>query len=216
MRRKNKQNNYKDYQFNDYNYGLYNKQPEIKKKSKISGVALICILNFIVFGISLGGNILIETFGNYYGYTFQELELWRLLTNIFLHGSLIHIGCNTVSLLQLGTIVEAKYGKENFLFIYIISGIGASAISALFNMIFSLNSISVGASGAICGLLGFMFGKLKGNVKNKLLSLGFLIVPFLIVGISGGNVDNVAHFGGIFVGFLIGRLFHLLKIDDAS
>ena len=84
MRRKNKKNNYQDYQFNDYNYGSYNKQPEIKKKPKVSGVALICILNFIVFGISLGGNILIESFGNYYGYTFEELQLWRLLTNIFL------------------------------------------------------------------------------------------------------------------------------------
>ena len=211
MFKKNKNN----FDYSNYGYNQFDKK-ENKHNKKTSGVLLICILNFIVFGISLGGNLLIDFFGNYYGYTLENLQLWRLLTNIFFHGSLIHIGCNTLSLLQLGTIVESKYGRENFLFIYIVSGIGASFISALFNMFFNFNTISVGASGAICGLLGFMFGKLKGNVKNKLLSLGFVIVPFLIVGISGGNVDNVAHFGGIFVGFLIGRLFHFLKINDAS
>lgn len=188
----------------------------MKDKRKISGVFLICIINFIVFIITLGGNLFIDYLGNYYGYTFGHFQLWRLFTNIFVHGGILHIICNTLSLLQLGTIVEAKYGRQNFFFIYFVSGIGASIISALFNMIFSRDIISIGASGAICGLLGFMFGKLKGNIKNTLISLLFVIIPFLIVGFSGGNIDNVAHFGGIFVGFLIGRLFHKLNINDAS
>ena len=54
------------------------------------------------------------------------------------------------------------------------------------------------------------------NVKNKLLSLGFVIVPFLIVGISGGNVDNVAHFGGIFVGFLMVSAIVDIDFTNAS
>ena len=152
----------------------------MKKKKKISGLAIICILNFIVFAATLGGNIFVDYLGNYHGYTLKQLELWRLFTSIFVHGSLVHIGCNTVSLLQLGSIIEAKYGRQNFLFIYFVSGIGGSIISAVINMVLNRDVISVGASGAICGLLGFMFGKLKGNLKSKFLSLIFTIIPFVM------------------------------------
>lgn len=186
----------------------------MKQKKKFSGVLIICIINLIMFIITFGGNIFVDFLGNYYEYTLKHFQLWRLFTCIFIHGGIIHLICNTISLLQLGILIESKYGRQNFLFIYILSGIGASIMSAMINMIFSRDIISIGASGAICGLLGFLFGKLKGNIKNSIISLFFIIIPFIIVGISGGNVDNIAHFGGIISGFLIGRLFVKINIKD--
>ena len=182
----------------------------MKNKATMS----IIIFNFIVFAITLGGNLFVNVLGNAFDYTFGHWQLWRLLTCMFVHSGISHILCNTISLIQLGTVVESIYGKENFYFIYFVSGIGASICSALINGLLGFNIISIGASGAICGLLGFIFGSLKGNVKNKLISFIFAIAPMIIVGISGGNVDNIAHFGGIATGFLIGRLFVRLGIKD--
>ena len=202
---------------NSYLYDIIDRdgRPIIEDKPKKSGYVfwIIVIINAIMFVLTLGGNLFTDTLGNYYGYTFGQLQLWRLFTCMFVHGSFIHILCNTFSFIQIAPFIEVKYGKQNFLFIYLISGIGASIVSAFCNMILQRPTISIGASGAICGLLGFIFGKMRGNTKSKIKSAICLAAPLIIVGISGGNVDNFAHIGGIITGYLIGRLFNLLNID---
>lgn len=203
---------------NDYLYDIIDKDgrpiKEDKPKRFSSMVITILVINIVVFIITLGGNLFTDVLGNYYGYTFGKFQLYRLVTCMFVHGGILHIACNSISFLQIAPFIEAKYGKQNFLFIYFVSGIGASIVSAVCNMLINNQTISIGASGAICGLLGFIFGKMKGNTKNKLISIASLVIPLMIVGISGGNVDNFAHFGGIITGYLIGRLFNRLGIDD--
>ncbi len=203
----------------DYLYDIIDKDGRpLKEKNNnprkpSSMVISILVINIIVFIITMGGNLFTDVLGNFYGYTLYKFQLWRLITCMFVHGSFIHIICNTISFLQIAPFIEAKYGKQNFLFIYFVSGIGASLVSAICNMVLQRPSISIGASGAICGLLGFIFGKMKGNTKNKFISILSIVIPLIIVGISGGNVDNFAHIGGIVTGYLVGRLFNLLKID---
>ena len=77
-------------------------------------------------------------------------EWWRLITAAFLHASLIHLGMNMLVLWFIGAPVEQAIGRGRFLAIYIVSGLAGSAGA----IIFSPNAVTVGASGAIFGILG--------------------------------------------------------------
>lgn len=130
-------------------------------------------------------------------------QYYRLITAAFLHGGILHIFFNMSALNIIGREVEAVYGGKKFLIIYFISALGGNVFSYLFKP----NSISVGASGAIFGLLGAMlvFGIKerknigKGYVKNILETIGLNV----IIGITIPNIDNFAHMGGLFIGALI-------------
>lgn len=127
-------------------------------------------------------------------------EIYRLLTSAFLHGGIIHIFFNMSALNIIGREVEAVYGSKRYIAIYVISALGGSVFSYLFKP----NSISVGASGAIFGLLGAMliFGlkerdKIgKQYMKNILETIGLNV----IIGITIPNIDNFAHLGGLILG----------------
>ena len=127
-------------------------------------------------------------------------EIYRLLTSAFLHGGIIHIFFNLSALNIIGREVEAVYGSKRYIAIYVISALGGSVVSYLFKP----NSISVGASGAIFGLLGAMliFGlkerdKIgKQYMKNILETIGLNV----IIGITIPNIDNFAHLGGLILG----------------
>ncbi|WP_142419247.1 rhomboid family intramembrane serine protease [Clostridium tertium] len=127
-------------------------------------------------------------------------EIYRLLTSAFLHGGIIHIFFNMSALNIIGREVEAVYGSKRYIAIYVISALGGSVVSYLFKP----NSISVGASGAIFGLLGAMliFGlkerdKIgKQYMKNILETIGLNV----IIGITIPNIDNFAHLGGLILG----------------
>ena len=129
-------------------------------------------------------------------------EIWRLITYMFLHGSLVHIIVNMYSLVALGNQIESFFGKAKFLVIYFISGIAGGLLSAALG-----NVTSVGASGAIFGLLGSMlyfgfhyrayFGQ---AVKMQILPV---IAINLAIGFLMPNIDNWCHIGGLVGGFLI-------------
>lgn len=137
-------------------------------------------------------------------------EFYRLFTAMFLHGGLVHIGFNMYALYSLGPLVEHIYGKKRFLAIYLISGITSSLLSFLFS-----DSVSVGASGAIFGLLGaaLIFGikmKKMGN-KNFLSSIVQVIVINLFLGFTIPNIDNFGHLGGLIGGIIIAQLLDIKK-----
>ncbi|WP_291647870.1 rhomboid family intramembrane serine protease [Clostridium sp.] len=129
-------------------------------------------------------------------------EIYRLLTSAFLHGGIIHIFFNMSALSIIGREVEAVYGNKRYIAIYIISALGGSVVSYLFKP----NSISVGASGAIFGLLGAMliFGlKERDKIgKQYLKNILETIVLNVIIGITIPNIDNFAHLGGLIIGAL--------------
>ncbi|KAL8208479.1 hypothetical protein R6Q57_007891 [Mikania cordata] len=133
---------------------------------------------------------------------------WRLITCIWLHGGLFHLLANMLSLLVIGIRLEREFGFIRIGLLYVISGFGGSLLSALFLQ----SNISVGASGAVFGLLGGMLSELITNwtiYTNKmaaLLTLVIIIVINLAVGILP-HVDNFAHLGGFSSGFLLGFVF---------
>lgn len=133
---------------------------------------------------------------------------WRLITCNWLHAGVFHILANMLSLLVIGIRLEREFGFVRIGLIYIISGLGGSILSGLFLQ----STISVGASGALFGLLGAMLSELITNwtlYSSKfaaLLTLLVIIVINLAVGILP-HVDNFAHIGGFLSGFLLGFVF---------
>jgi membrane associated rhomboid family serine protease len=104
-------------------------------------------------------------------------EWWRLITAAFLHGSIIHIALNMVVLWMIGAPVEEAIGRGRFLAIYIISGLAGSAGALLFDP----NAITVGASGAIFGILGAAL--VLEQQRNYVLggsALSFLVINLII------------------------------------
>ena len=128
-------------------------------------------------------------------------EYWRLVTPIFLHGSLLHIGLNMYALYVLGPTVERKYGRWLFLALYLITGCYGFIASNWFTA-----SASIGASTAIFGLIAaqavFVFRNRRAygsHARPLLTNIGTIILLNIILGFSP-NIDNWGHFGGLFSG----------------
>jgi len=133
-------------------------------------------------------------------------EWWRVVTAMFLHGGLLHIGFNMMALMQFGPAIEELYGSARYLFIYVFTGAFGFLISAAFG------NFSVGASGALLGLVGVMLAvtsKRGGSYMRELRSR--LITSVVILFVLGFShlmaMDNYAHGAGLASGFLLGKLF---------
>jgi membrane associated rhomboid family serine protease len=136
-------------------------------------------------------------------------EWWRLLMPVFLHGSLVHIGFNMWVLMDIGPMVEELYGSARYLFLYVLTGIIATVVSAVWSvMTMGGFGISIGASGALMGLIGVLLGV---TTRRRTAAMQMLrsqlvrwVIYILILGLLPG-VDNSAHLGGLAAGFLLGR-----------
>jgi rhomboid protease GluP len=131
-------------------------------------------------------------------------EWWRLVTAMFLHGGLLHIGMNSWVLYDLGPSVEALYGRAKFLVLYIFTGVSGFVASYLI----SPNSISIGASGAIFGLIGAMITYGYRNRRSVGDSARNMYVRWAVYGLVFGflvpGLDNAAHIGGLIGGIAFG------------
>jgi len=132
------------------------------------------------------------------------LDLFRLISSIFLHGGILHLLCNMYSLYIIGPQIESFFGKTKFVVIYILSGVIGNLLSMTF---LQDNVVSVGASGAIFGLLGALlyFGYhyrvyLSGVIRSQIVPL---ILLNLTIGFVSAGINNVAHIGGLIGGVLI-------------
>lgn len=129
-------------------------------------------------------------------------EVYRLISSIFMHGSIYHLFINMYSLFFLGKEIETFLGKKKFIIIYLISGLSGSLLSCILT-----NSYSLGASGAIFGLLGSLlyFGMhyrlYLGSVLLK--EIVPIIVLNLLIGFIFPGIDNFAHIGGLIGGIFI-------------
>ena len=128
-------------------------------------------------------------------------EWWRLITATFLHAGIMHLAFNGMSLYFWGPTIEILFGKWKFLCLYMMAGFLGSAASFAFSA-----SVSVGASGAIFGLLG---GILYLRTQHKEAFKRFFGVQvFLIIGLNlyngfvNSGIDNFGHIGGLIGGFL--------------
>ena len=168
----------------------------------------VFLLTLYVDGLGALGGISIEAsikLGANNKVLIQSGEVYRLITYIFMHASLLHLLVNMYSLNILGTQIENYYGKVKYIIIFIISGICGGLLSAL-----SGSNLSVGASGAIFGLLGalayfgYHYRLYLGNVLTS------QILPILLVNLAIGfmvpGIDNFCHVGGLLGGFLAAML----------
>src|ERR1700722_546256 len=141
-------------------------------------------------------------------------EWWRLLTNVFVHGGLLHIAFNMWCLWNLGALCESLYGRWTYAAIYLICGLGASLASAAWHPYVP----SVGASGAIFGLAGALIAAFKlgefsvprSALSGTLRSLGAFVVYNLIFGFIIPGIDNAAHIGGLITGLILGGVIALV------
>lgn len=141
-------------------------------------------------------------------------EIWRLFTSMFVHGGVLHLFLNLYGLLLAAIYLEPLIGRKKYFMIYILSGLGGSIASIAYYP----NTISVGASGAIFGLFGALFGLFLNDDFSEKDNKGMLWLPGTYVGISlllgfAGGVDNAAHIGGFLCGAVMGMTIRL-KVDD--
>jgi rhomboid protease GluP len=129
-------------------------------------------------------------------------QWYRLITAMFLHGGLIHIGFNMMVLLDVGPVVEELYGSARYLFIYILSGALGFALSMFFHP-------AIGASGALMGLIGVLIAATTKRTSLEAKALRSRLISWAISVFVMGyfiHADNVAHFGGLATGFLCGKI----------
>lgn len=129
-------------------------------------------------------------------------QIWRLITSAFLHGSAFHLLVNMYSLYIIGREVETYFGKWRYIVIYLLSAL----LGSLLSIVISGNTISIGASGAIFGLMGSLlyFGYhyrlyLSATLTKELLPI---ILINLFLGFSISGIDNACHIGGLVGGYL--------------
>jgi membrane associated rhomboid family serine protease len=161
------------------------------------------------FSNNQNGDVLIA-YGAKYNQAILDGQYWRFVTPIFLHANILHMSLNMLNLIVLGVFVERIFGHLRFLLIYLVTGV----ISIIASFYFAPQEISVGASGAIFGLVGayslFIFIHRKAFRRGGISALSWLV---LIIGINLGigliipNVDNYAHVGGFLSGCILGCFF---------
>lgn len=142
---------------------------------------------------------------------FARGDWWRLVAAMFLHAGMLHWLANSWALYQLGSLYEAMFGSWRFILTYFGTGLIASTASTLFT-----RGYSVGASGAIFGILGaFIFSILRSPVwrhqpwtRSLLGQLVFWAAINIALGFSVPNIDNVAHIAGLVSGLLFGLIPH--------
>lgn len=164
-------------------------------------------LNVAIFGIQFlqGIDTLAVDYGMWPIGIANDGEWWRLFTSAFLHGSFIHIAFNMYVLFFLGPTLERILGHTRFLILYVLAALGGSVASYWFS---DINTVSVGASGAIFGLMGALViagHRLKYDITQVLVLLGINVV----IGFISPNVDWRAHFGGLVIGALVAAIMVL-------
>lgn len=194
---------------------------EIKQNSLTKLIIFVCFINLVVsffinnnrfdFTIDLGPSVdTLNMMGaKYTDKIINHWEIHRLMWPTFLHTGIIHFITNTIVLYYLGTILETEYGSIKIFIIFLLS----SLFGWLLSSIFLINTLGVGASGGIFGLIGgYIIHLLKQNRFSALVIYGFFIN--LLLTIFFGTlpiIDNWAHLGGLISGILLGFICFISK-----
>ena len=192
-----------------------NKEYErIFKPKRIVITNILVVLNIIMFALTMT----IPKLANMFildPNAVRNGEVYRLLTSTFMHASILHLVFNMYALSIIGKQVETFLGKPKFLLVYLFSGLTGSLLSCAIT-----NSYSLGASGAIFGLMGSLlyFGYHYRLYLGSVL-LGQIvpvIVINLVIGYITPSIDNAAHIGGLVGGLFISMALGVNKDDERS
>jgi rhomboid protease GluP len=186
---------------------------------------LLIWLNVLIFAAELGWQYKTgapaETFINWGGLAAPLVvsgQWWRIVSANFLHMGILHLGMNMLALLYLGKFVEYRLGTVRFIVTYLLAGLGSMATITYIDTKWMTDPhITVGASGAIMGLLGAMGAiHLTGWQRAKATSAGrqFQAVLFsvgfqLVFDLTNGHTSIVGHFSGLVIGFVVGLVLAL-------
>ena len=190
----------------------------------IFGINVAVFLGMLFAGVSIldhpAGQDLVHWGANFGPYTVNG-QWWRLLTCVFVHGSLLHIAFNMWCLWDLGRLAESIYGHWTFAAVYLITGVASSLTSVAWNPVV----LSVGASGAIFGIAGaliasFYLGEFslpRAAIAGTLRSVVMFVGYNLVFGAVIARTDNAAHIGGLVSGLFLGALIAKVapQHDDA-
>lgn len=134
----------------------------------------------------------------------RQGQVWRLVTPVFLHGSILHIAFNMYALFVYGRSLEARYGHGRFLLLYFLSAYAGNVLSFLLTP-----NTSVGASTAIFGLIAAEAAFLLQNrnllgkqVNKPFMNLLYIAGVNLLIGFTTNGVDNWGHIGGLLGGLI--------------
>lgn len=157
-----------------------------------------------IFGLgSISGEVL-DKLGASRPMPFDLVQPWRLITAIFLHGSLLHIAFNMWVLMDIGAVIEELYGSARYCFIFVLTGAFGYVVSSFFG------NFSIGASGSLLGLIGVMLAitSRRSGIGMQMLrkQLIWWLVYIAIIGFVMRGTDNFAHAGGFVSGFLLGKI----------
>ncbi|MHA1443571.1 MAG: rhomboid family intramembrane serine protease [Candidatus Hodarchaeales archaeon] len=133
-------------------------------------------------------------------------EIYRLFTAMFLHANVVHLASNLLFLLIFASRLEELKGGITVLIVFIGSGLIGN-IATLAFVLLGVNFISLGASGAIFGLLGALLYLLQGKSKHERRKMYYFIVIFIVITI-GQDTNVISHFAGFLGGYLLMKVIN--------
>ncbi|MGQ9805613.1 MAG: rhomboid family intramembrane serine protease [Chlorobiales bacterium] len=189
--------------YDDYQPGGFSLMPPAIKALIISNV-LIALLSWLLPDL----NYALREYGALWPVSSSNFEIWQPISYLFLHGGFGHLFFNMLALWMFGVEIENYWGTKHFTSYYFACGVGAGIL----NMIFTHDAPTIGASGAVYGVLlafGMMFPDRNIYIyflipiKAKYLVAIYAVLEFFAsLGNSGSNVAHFAHLGGMLIGFV--------------
>lgn len=185
------------------------------KKTPFVNVAIVFI-NVIVFILCAFIPELLYNKGAFSFKLIQDTnEYYRFITSVFLHADTDHLLSNMLVLFFLGNSLESKIGHLRYVILYFLSAIGGNILSSIYEVTYGRLTMSVGASGAIFGVMAavFVLVIIRGGHWNSIsFSRMLLMISYsLYSGFVSENVNNAGHIGGFIVGLVIMILYYLIE-----
>lgn len=198
--------------------------PIVPARSRLTVTHFIVGANLAIFALMATSGLRAGA-GDPFSFTIEQLlkwganygplslgnEFWRLLSNMWVHGGLLHVALNMWCLWGLGKLAERVYGRGSFIALYTISGVAGSLASLAWNP----NRVSVGASAAIFGVAGALIPPFRRGLlpipQPALRQISRSLLSFvgynLLIGFVVPVIDNSAHIGGLLGGLAIGYAY---------
>ncbi len=179
---------------------------------------LLVAINVILFLLCTFGDNMLYNIGRLSPDTFfLDKEYYRLITAMFLHADIQHLVNNMLLLFGLGFMLEKEVGHLLFAVLYFCSGLVGQAASLIYKILSGEWDVgSIGASGAVFGLLGLLLAAILVLGMQSLQVTPqrvFLVALYSIyMGMTNARIDNAAHVGGFFGGFFIGLIICLVEL----
>ena len=158
----------------------------------------VVVVELAINGSFSGNNVFLK--GVLWGPFVAQGDWWRLVTAMFLHANFLHIAVNMWSLYVVGTILEYAIGRWRFLLLYLVSGIAGSAGA----LVWSPLQPTVGASGAIFGILGALFVlERRGTIATGGQVAGMIVLNLVITFAFSSYISVGGHVGGLIGGVVL-------------